>query len=136
MKRVGKPVFFVILFAILIFAYLAVFGFRTSYGDIETTWIKGINDVRWGIDIRGGVEVVFTPDEDIDATEDQLDAAAEVMRQRLVSMNVTDYEVYTDAESDRIIVSREELHRILEANADASPADADSALRDPFEPRL
>ena len=38
--------------------------------------------------------------------------------------------------SDRIIVSREELHRILEANADASPADADSALRDPFEPRL
>ncbi len=120
MKRVGKPVFFVILFAILIFAYLAVFGFRTSYGDIETTWIKGINDVRWGIDIRGGVEVVFTPDEDIDATEDQLDAAAEVMRQRLVSMNVTDYEVYTDAESDRIIVSFP--WKADEADFDASQA--------------
>lgn len=120
MKRVGKPVFFVILFAILAVAYLAIFGFRTSYGDIETTWIKGINDVRWGIDIRGGVEVVFTPEEDVDATENQLDAAAEVMRQRLVSMNVTDYEVYTDAESDRIIVSFP--WKAEEADFDASAA--------------
>ena len=38
--------------------------------------------------------------------------------------------------SDRIIVSREELHRILEASAGADPADADSTPRDPFEPRL
>lgn len=120
MKRVGKPVFFVILFSIIAFAYLAFFGFKTSYGDIDTTWIKGINDIRWGIDIRGGVEVIFMPENEIDATEDQLDAAAEVMRQRLVSMNITDYEVYTDAESDRIIVSFP--WKANEADFDASAA--------------
>lgn len=104
MKRVGKPVFFVVLGIIALFTALTFFGIKTQYGDIVTPIIKGTDEIRWGIDIRGGVDVTFTPPKDTDASQSELNAAAEVMRQRLVSLNITDYEVYTDEVSDRIIV--------------------------------
>lgn len=104
MKRVGKPVFFIVAILIIVFTTLSITGISTKYADIETTIIKGVNQIRWGIDIRGGVDVTFTPPEGIEATEEQLDAAAQVMKQRLVTLNITDYEVYTDDSTDRIIV--------------------------------
>ncbi len=104
MKRVGKPIFFVVVALIFAFSLLTFFGFETQYGDIKTTIVKGVDELRWGIDIRGGVDVTFTTPDDIDATNEELDAAAEVMKQRLVSLNITDYEVYTDTATDRIIV--------------------------------
>ncbi len=33
----------------------------TTYGDITKRVIKGVDDIRWGIDIRGGVDVTFSP---------------------------------------------------------------------------
>ncbi len=104
MKRVGKPVFFIVAVLILAFTTLTLTGITTTYGDNSTVVIKGGNDIRWGIDIRGGVEAIFSPAEDIDPTEDQMESAAEVMRQRLIAMNITDYEVYVDTMSDRVIV--------------------------------
>ena len=41
MKRVAKPVFFIIFLLILLFSYTAIFGISTQYGDIKTTWING-----------------------------------------------------------------------------------------------
>jgi len=104
MKRVAKPVFFIVAIVILLFTTVSIVGISTHYADIETTIIKGVNQIRWGIDIRGGVDVTFTPPEGTDATDDELAAAAEVMRQRLVTLNITDYEVYTDTNTDHIIV--------------------------------
>lgn len=104
MKRVGKPIFFVVAFIILAFTALSFFGISTTYGDKETVFIKGAKNIRWGIDIRGGVDVTFTPPEDVDATDDQMAAVGEVMKQRLVSLNITDYEVYVDNDKDRVIV--------------------------------
>ena len=63
-----------------------------------------VSDIRFGIDIRGGVDVTFMPDGDVDATEDQLKAAQTVINDRLVGLGVTDYESYIDANKDRIIV--------------------------------
>lgn len=104
-KRVGKPVFFVILVLILALTYTAFFGIEDYYGDTRKVYIKGANDIRWGIDIRGGVEAVFSPDkEDVKITDDDMDAAKEIIETRLVNNNITDYEVYSDNENHQIIV--------------------------------
>lgn len=104
MKRVSKSVFFIVAILILALTYFSIFGFSTYYGDIETTIVKGINDIRWGIDIKGGVEATFKPAGDIDATDEEMEAAKAVIETRLVSSNITDYELYADSSSDRIIV--------------------------------
>ena len=104
MKRVGKPVFFVVAVLIVAFLCTSLLGISTTYGDRTDVYIKGGNDIRWGIDIRGGVEVTFTPPEDVDATETQMRAAEAVIQQRLITLNITDSEVYTDYSRDRIIV--------------------------------
>ena len=104
MKKVGKPVFFIVSILIAALIVLSFFGVSTSYGDITTKYVKGAQDIRWGIDIRGGVDVTFTPPEGLDATEDQMKAAASIIEVRLVAQNITDYELYTDVAKDRIIV--------------------------------
>ena len=104
MKRVPKPVFFIVSILIVVITLLSLFGFKTTYGDKETVYIRGGNDIRWGIDIRGGVDVTFTPPEGVEATESQMDAAKEVINSRLVSLNITDSEVYVDYNKYRIIV--------------------------------
>lgn len=104
-KRTGKPVFFVVFFLILALTYTAFFGIENYYGDTRKVYIKGANDIRWGIDIRGGVEAVFSPDkEDVKITKDDMDAAKSIIETRLVNNNITDYEVYTDSDNKQIIV--------------------------------
>lgn len=118
MKRVGKAWFFVFVLIIAFLTYTAFFGISTQYGDTRTVIIKGAlnegyeNDgIRWGTDIRGGVDVTFRTEETeegsgvyVDATDEEIQAAANVIENRLVLNNITDYEVYTDVENDRIIV--------------------------------
>ena len=103
-KRVKKPVFFVVFLLIALFAVSVIFGFSTFYGDIETVYVKGVDDIRFGIDIKGGVDVTFTPPEGFDATDEQLDSAKEVIVQRMINLNITDYEAYIDYNNDHIIV--------------------------------
>lgn len=103
-KKNQKPVFFIVFALIMAFTASAVFGFDTQYGDIVTTHINGVDDIRLGIDIQGGVDVTFTPADEYDADEAQLDAATAVIESRLLSLNITDSEVYSDSKSDRIIV--------------------------------
>ena len=104
-KRTGKPVFFVVLILILALTYTAFFGVENYYGDTRKVYFKGANDIRWGIDIRGGVEAVFSPDkEDVDITDEDMDAAKAIIETRLVNKNITDYEVYTDTDNHQIIV--------------------------------
>ncbi|MEG2428905.1 MAG: protein translocase subunit SecD, partial [Oscillospiraceae bacterium] len=104
MKRVGKPAFFVVALLIIVFAIVTFTGISFSYGDKKTTIIKGAGDIRWGIDIRGGVDVTFTPPKNVNPNDADMNAAGETMKQRLVSLNITDYEVYIDTKTDRIIV--------------------------------
>lgn len=104
MKNVKKPVFFVVLGVLILFTLSVVVGISSQYGDIKTTYIKGLDEIRWGIDIRGGVDVTFTPPEGTDATDEQMDSAKEVINQRLVTLGIVDSEVYVDYNKDRIIV--------------------------------
>lgn len=103
-KRAKAWKFYVLALLILVFSYTSFFGISKQYGDTVTTYIKGADDIRFGIDIKGGVDVTFMPADGVDATHDQLAAAETVIKDRLVRLNITDSEVYVDYNKDRIIV--------------------------------
>jgi len=93
----GKKTLAVIFFALAILAYTAVFGLGSS--------IKGIFEMRYGIDIRGGVEAIFEPQGlDRKPTEQELNIAREVIETRMDNQNITDREVTVDKEGGYIIV--------------------------------
>ncbi len=104
MKRVRKPVFFIVALLILFLTFTSIFGIKVKNGDNSVTYLKGVGDIRWGIDINGGVEATFTPATATKATKDQMDSAESIIKLRLINSNITDYEVYTDYNHDRIIV--------------------------------
>ena len=105
MKTKGKAWQLVVtVLLIAAFVYTAFFGVAVKYGDVTKTYIKGAQDIRFGVDIKGGVNVTFAPSDNYDATDDQLDAAQLVIENRLVGLNVTDYELYVDYDSDRLIL--------------------------------
>ncbi len=104
MKKVKKPVFFIVAGIICVFAILATMGIHSTYGDITTTWIRGISDIRWGIDIRGGVDVTFAPPEGTDASDVEMDAARSIIETRMLNNNITDYDIYVDYTANQIIV--------------------------------
>ncbi len=103
-KRIGKPVFFVAFVLILAFALTTVFGVATYNGDIKHTWVHSLEDIRLGIDIQGGVDVTFEPDEGVEATDEQMDAALQVIKLRLTNLSINDSETYVDYNNNRIIV--------------------------------
>ena len=125
MKRVPKPVFFIVALLILAFSFTAIFGVSYYTGDNKNTVLKGIGDIRWGIDIRGGVEATFKPANGVDATDEQLESAKSIIELRMISQGITDYELYADKKSDRIIVrfpwkSDDQEHDAVKAIQDIS----------------
>ncbi len=105
MKRTPKSAFFIVATLIAVLVYTALFGVYTRYGDRVDTVIRGVDGIRWGIDIRGGVDVTFGPtDEKIEVTADQLEGVKSIIEQRLVGKNITDYEAYTDPANRQVIV--------------------------------
>ena len=105
MKTKGKAWHLVAaVLLIAVFVYTAFFGVYAKYGDTTTTYIKGAKEIRFGVDIKGGVNVTFVPSDGYDATEEQLEAAQLVIENRLVALNVTDYELYVDNNSDSLIL--------------------------------
>lgn len=105
MKRTPKAAFFIVAVLILTLCITAIFGVYGKFGDRTDTIIRGIADIRWGVDIQGGVDVVFGPaDKDANPTAEQIDAVKTIIEKRLVSQNITDYEAYADAANGQVIV--------------------------------
>ncbi|MGC6177381.1 protein translocase subunit SecF [Lacrimispora sp. 38-1] len=93
----GKKMLAAIFLIIAAFVYVAVFGAGES--------IKGIFDMRFGIDIRGGVEAIFEPQNlDRKPTAQELESAREVIESRMDSQNIADREVTVDKDAGYIIV--------------------------------
>ena len=104
-KSTKKYTFLVVLVLILALAYTAFFGIENYYGDTRQVYVKGAQDIRWGIDISGGVEAVFSPDKNVkDISKEDMDSAKAIIETRLVNENITDYEVYADNVKKQIIV--------------------------------
>lgn len=104
MRRVKKPVFFIVVAVIAILTYLTMYGVHGQYGDTRITYIKGVDEIRWGIDIQGGVNATFEPADGYDASADDMNAAKSLIEQRLVFNNITDSEVYVDENEKRVVV--------------------------------
>lgn len=105
MNRKGKSwPLFVVAILIVLFSLTAIFGVSYTYGDTKNVYVKGTSDIRFGIDIRGGVDVTFMPADDVEATDAQMTAAKTVIEDRLVGLGITDYESYVDNNKNRIIV--------------------------------
>ena len=105
MKRTPKAAFFIVAVLILTLCITSIFGVYGQFGDRTDTVIRGISDIRWGVDIQGGVDVVFGPaDENANPTDEQIDAVKTIIEKRLVAQNITDYEAYADAANGQVIV--------------------------------
>lgn len=86
-----------IFITIAVFIYIAVFGIGSA--------VKGVFDMRYGIDIRGGVEAVFEPQGlNRKPTAKELESAREVIETRLDNQNISDREVTVDKTAGYIIV--------------------------------
>ncbi len=110
-KGAKKLTFFIVAILICVFAYTSFFGVDNYYGDKRTVYTKGVEDITWGIDIRGGVEAIFEPDleasPDIDLDEinqADMDSIKEVMEKRLLANGITESEVRTDVNNKQVIV--------------------------------
>ena len=105
MKRTPKAAFFIVAVLIITLCVTAIFGVYAQFGDRTDTIIRGIADIRWGVDIQGGVDVVFGPaDENANPTAEQIDAVKTIIEKRLVAQNITDYEAYADSANGQVIV--------------------------------
>ena len=105
MKRTPKFVFFLVFVLIAALVYTSIFGVYSSFGDRKDAVIKGASQIRFGIDIRGGVDATFKPAEGVtDVTDDQIQGVKDVIELRLVAEGITDYEVYADTANQSVIV--------------------------------
>lgn len=99
-----KPVFFIVLIIALLMTYSAIFGVSIPIGSSHFT-ILGAPDMRFGIDIRGGVDAVFEPTGlDRKATPAELESARTIIETRLDQQNILDRDVTIDKENGSIIV--------------------------------
>lgn len=134
MKRIPRALFFIVALLILVFSYTAIFGVSYYVGDNEQTVIKGIGDIRWGTDIRGGVEATFLPADNYNATDEQLNSAKAIIETRMVSSGITDYELYADYNTDRIIVRFPWKEDETEYNVEAAIEEISSTAKLTFRP--
>ena len=96
-----KSVFFIVAAIIMIVAALAVFGLTIN----GKTYVKSVHNIRFGIDIKGGVSATFKPaDENVKPTAEQLEAAKAIIETRLDGKNILDRNVTVDNGSGDILV--------------------------------
>ena len=99
-----KPYFFIVAAVILLLAYVALFGVHIQTDSFEIQ-IKGANDMRFGIDIRGGVSAVFQPkDLGRAPTNEELESARQIIESRLDAQNILDREITVDNLSGHVFV--------------------------------
>ena len=95
--KIRKANFPIGLIVIALLVLLTRFGLGSD--------IKGVSDIRYGIDIRGGVEAIFQPvGSETAPTGAELEAARNVINSRLDNLNIVDREVTINEESSYIIV--------------------------------
>ena len=97
----SKKMFFIVFLITAALLYVAFYGLHL--GSLN---LKGANEMRFGIDIRGGVEATYTPAEDLGRapTADELESAKTIIETRMDAQNITDREVNIDSTNGSIIV--------------------------------
>ncbi|MDF2907921.1 MAG: protein-export rane protein SecD [Herbinix sp.] len=100
----NKPVFFIVLIVAILMVYTAINGLTLPMGDDPLT-ILGAPDIRYGFDIRGGVDAAFQPEGlDRKPTGDELESARTIIETRLDQQNIMDRDVTIDKDNGYVIV--------------------------------
>lgn len=101
---------------ILALAYLAVFGLNIKGKQI----IKGAKNIKTGLDISGGVTIIYQAkaDDGVTISQEDLKKSEAVIRKRLEAKNIFDYIVRSDASNGEISVE--------------IPADINDTSKDPL----
>jgi len=98
-------VFFIVLAVAILMTYTSIFGLVVPLGRSLELVIPGIPDMRYGIDIRGGVDAAFEPVElDRKPTAQELESARSIIETRLDNLNILDREVTIDEQNGYVIV--------------------------------
>lgn len=93
----SKRKFGVLIGVIIAFVFIAIFGLGDS--------VKSVRKMRYGIDIRGGVEAIFEADGiSRKPKAKELDSARTIIEARLDAKNIADREVTIDKTAGYIIV--------------------------------
>lgn len=106
-ERASIVPFLALLLVLILAIVICVFGWTTPFKDKDgqPIRIKGVREIRYGTDIRGGVEAVFAPkDYSAKPSSEQLDAAAKVLNFRLDKLQILDRELTTSPSSGRLIL--------------------------------
>ncbi len=105
-----------IIFIVLI-AYLSIFGLKIG----NNTIIKSVNDIKTGLDISGGVTIIYQAqtDDGSEITQEDLKKSEAVIRKRLESKNIFDYIIRSDVSTSQINLE--------------IPADINDTTKDPLE---
>lgn len=86
----------------LLLGYLAIFGLTIG----DKTIIKGAKSIKTGLDISGGVTIIYQaePQEGAEITADDLDKSKAVIQKRLEAKNIYDYIIRLDYNTNQINV--------------------------------
>ncbi|MDO5738230.1 MAG: protein translocase subunit SecD [Eubacteriales bacterium] len=106
-ERASLIPFFSLLALLILATLLCIFGWTTPLKNAqgERIRLKGAQEMRYGTDIRGGVEAVFAPHNfDVKPSPEQLDAAAKVLNFRLDKLQILDRELTTSPSAGRLIL--------------------------------
>ncbi|GHU85298.1 hypothetical protein FACS1894198_2910 [Clostridia bacterium] len=104
MRRVRKSVFFFIAATILGSFWLSFSGIHKKWGDVLITYINGACDLRYGIDVGGGIDATLKPRPGEKPSAKDMLAVETILKQRLLDKNITDGNVYTDCSQNKVIV--------------------------------
>lgn len=99
-KNVIKIAIYVVVVALI--SYFAIFGLKFG----ERTIIKSAKNINTGLDISGGVTIIYqaVPDEGKEITEEDLKKSVAVIEKRLYAKNIFDYIVRYDISTNQITV--------------------------------
>lgn len=98
--KINKFVYIIVILLIVGISLAACLGVHA--GPFQ---IKGMKEIRFGIDIRGGVEAVYeAKDLDRMPTESELESARIIMETRLDAQNILDREITVDKERGQILI--------------------------------
>lgn len=87
---------------IVILTYLAIFGLKIG----DKIIVKSAKEIKTGLDISGGVTIVYqaNSEDGTTITEEDLQKSVAVIRKRLENVNIFDYIVRTDVATSQIYI--------------------------------
>lgn len=90
------------IIVMLLLGYLAIFGLKIG----DKTIIKGAKSIKTGLDISGGVTIVYQAEaeEGHEITVDDLEKSKAVITKRLEAKNIYDYIIRVDSNTNQINV--------------------------------